>query len=236
MARSRDEGMERRIIGAAMEVFGEQGFQATTLKDIAAGAGISTGSIYTYFKDKEALFQTAVLFGWDSFNADLAALAESGADREARLSFLLDRGFSSLAQALPLLRGMLFDASKQRLVEPQLERVIASIDRLLSPDRSEVSDDAIPLERSPRQALIRILVTGILFSAALGESKGAGERLDNLRFAVLAFLRLNRNLDGQPGASAAAEADSAEADSAEAGAAQGAVISADAPPRAGEIP
>ena len=63
MARLRDEGMETRIIRSAMDVFGEQGFQATTLKDIAAGAGISTGSIYTYFKDKEALFQATVLYG-----------------------------------------------------------------------------------------------------------------------------------------------------------------------------
>jgi AcrR family transcriptional regulator len=213
--------MEQRIIQAAMTVFGEQGFQATTLKDIAAGAGISTGSIYTYFQDKEALFQATVLYGWDSFNTELATLSSSGAGREERLSFLLDKGFAALTQALPLLRGMLFDASKQNLVEPQLERVIASIDRLLSPDSAEVvagsgdSDDdlsapppAAPmpfafeaaarervLAQRPRQALIRILITGILFSAALGTPDNSVEMLDNLRFAVVSFLRLVQTFD-----------------------------------------
>ncbi|MGO8692437.1 MAG: TetR/AcrR family transcriptional regulator [Rectinemataceae bacterium] len=223
MARLRDEGMETRIIRSAMDVFGEQGFQATTLKDIAAGAGISTGSIYTYFKDKEALFQATVLYGWDSFNAELAALAASGAGREERLSLLLDKGFAALTQALPLLRGMLFDADKQHLVEPQLERVIASIDRLLSPgpERNAGGEaEASPFPSSaaeasetgraqrPRQALIRILITGILFSAALGEPEGAADMLGNLRFAVVSFLRFVQNSDrSEPPAASVAKTD-----------------------------
>lgn len=190
MSRSREEGMEERIIEAAMAVFGERGFQATTLKDIAAGAGISTGSIYTYFHDKEALFQAAASYGWDRFSVELAIIADSGVGREERIASLLDKGFAALTQALPLLRGMLFDASKQHLVEPGMERVIAAIDRLLSPDTGEGEGPGRIFGRKARQSLIKLLVTGIMFSAALGDPEQSPEALADFRFAVISFMRL----------------------------------------------
>ncbi|HTX71412.1 MAG TPA: helix-turn-helix domain-containing protein [Rectinemataceae bacterium] len=190
MARTREEGMEIRIIEAAMAVFGERGFQATTLKDIATGAGISTGSIYTYFADKESLFQAAVSYGWDRFSAELAVLADSDASREQRLAALLDKGFAALTQALPLLRGMLFDASRHNLVEPGMERVTSAIDRLLTPDEEEEGGPGRVFAAKARQSLIKILVTGILFSAALGAPDQSPEALENFRYAVISFLRL----------------------------------------------
>lgn len=41
------------IIDAAIEVISEQGFQRTTIKQIASKAGIADGTIYNYFKSKD---------------------------------------------------------------------------------------------------------------------------------------------------------------------------------------
>lgn len=41
------------IIDAAIEVISEQGFQRTTIKQIASKAGIADGTIYNYFKNKD---------------------------------------------------------------------------------------------------------------------------------------------------------------------------------------
>jgi AcrR family transcriptional regulator len=46
----------RQILDAALEVFGEHGLAAARLEDIARTAGVSKGTIYLYFPNKEALF------------------------------------------------------------------------------------------------------------------------------------------------------------------------------------
>lgn len=45
------------ILDAALECFSKRGFDATRVEDIARLAGVAKGSVYTHFKDKEALFQ-----------------------------------------------------------------------------------------------------------------------------------------------------------------------------------
>jgi AcrR family transcriptional regulator len=54
--------LERReaILAAALDEFSSQGFAAARLDDVARRAGIAKGTIYLYFRDKEALFQELV--------------------------------------------------------------------------------------------------------------------------------------------------------------------------------
>src|SRR6267143_7230775 len=49
-----------QIIKAALEVFGECGLANARLQDIAERAGVSKGTIYLYFTDKEELFREMV--------------------------------------------------------------------------------------------------------------------------------------------------------------------------------
>jgi AcrR family transcriptional regulator len=53
---------ERRdvILAAALDEFSTQGFAAARLDDIARRAGVAKGTIYLYFRGKEALFQELV--------------------------------------------------------------------------------------------------------------------------------------------------------------------------------
>ena len=46
----------KKILVAAKDQFAEHGFHGTNAKEIAATAGVSVGSFYSYFKDKKALF------------------------------------------------------------------------------------------------------------------------------------------------------------------------------------
>ena len=50
----------REICAAALEVFAEKGFAAAKLDEIARRAGVSKGTLYLYFKDKEELFRAVV--------------------------------------------------------------------------------------------------------------------------------------------------------------------------------
>ena len=48
------------ILDAALTVFAERGYEAARLDDMAARAGVAKGTLYLYFKDKEALFEALV--------------------------------------------------------------------------------------------------------------------------------------------------------------------------------
>jgi AcrR family transcriptional regulator len=58
--RRRPEHRPQQIIEAALEVFGEQGLANARLQDIAARAGVSKGTIYLYFPNKEELFREVI--------------------------------------------------------------------------------------------------------------------------------------------------------------------------------
>jgi AcrR family transcriptional regulator len=44
------------ILDAALALFSHQGFRATSVREIAGRAGVSTGNVYHHFSDKEAIF------------------------------------------------------------------------------------------------------------------------------------------------------------------------------------
>jgi len=48
------------ILAAALDEFSARGFAATRIDDVARRAGVAKGTIYLYFRDKEALFQELV--------------------------------------------------------------------------------------------------------------------------------------------------------------------------------
>jgi len=54
------EDRPEQIIKAALEVFGECGLANARLQDIAERAGISKGTIYLYFSNKEELFREMI--------------------------------------------------------------------------------------------------------------------------------------------------------------------------------
>src|SRR5947209_2426876 len=56
IAKERTQENQRRIEAAALELFTSQGFHGTNNREIAQKVGVSTGTIYTYFPSKEAIF------------------------------------------------------------------------------------------------------------------------------------------------------------------------------------
>ena len=55
-----DSTKRRQIVEGARGIFLSQGFDAASMNDIARAAGVSKGTLYVYFKDKEALFEAIV--------------------------------------------------------------------------------------------------------------------------------------------------------------------------------
>lgn len=56
----RKEARPAELISAALELFIEKGYAGTRLEDVAARAGVSKGTLYLYFENKEDLFKAVV--------------------------------------------------------------------------------------------------------------------------------------------------------------------------------
>ncbi len=69
-----------RILNVAIKEFADNGFENTSIQQIAKKAGISVGSIYKYFENKETMFSMVVHEGLSSLEELLISLADSSED------------------------------------------------------------------------------------------------------------------------------------------------------------
>lgn len=76
MARTR-EFDEEKVLEAAMQLFWEKGYEATSLSDLTARMGIQRPSIYSTFGDKRELFEAALRKYTTSRAADIRARLQS---------------------------------------------------------------------------------------------------------------------------------------------------------------
>jgi AcrR family transcriptional regulator len=57
---SDDSAKRRQIVEGARQIFLQHGFDAASMNDIARKAGVSKGTLYVYFENKEQLFEAIV--------------------------------------------------------------------------------------------------------------------------------------------------------------------------------
>lgn len=78
--RKRDERV-RRIVAVAAEVFGERGYEAATVEEVAERLDVTKGSLYYYFAGKDELATAAIETLGTDWTERLESLAVSLADR-----------------------------------------------------------------------------------------------------------------------------------------------------------
>ena len=80
---------EKRMLDAAEEVFGQQGFQAASMDEIARRSGITKALLYQYFGSKDGLYEACVERGRaDLFDALREAVAAAPPGREQLAAFV----------------------------------------------------------------------------------------------------------------------------------------------------
>jgi len=72
-----DNAKRRQIVEGARAIFLQHGFDAASMNDIARAAGVSKGTLYVYFENKEQLFEAIVhqecqVHAEDTFDLDPA--------------------------------------------------------------------------------------------------------------------------------------------------------------------
>lgn len=71
----RKEARPSELLAAALTLFVERGFAATRLEDVARHAGVSKGTLYLYYANKESLFKAVIEEGIIPVIAENEAIA-----------------------------------------------------------------------------------------------------------------------------------------------------------------
>ena len=72
----KDHSLDEKIIKAAKEEFMQYGFQKASLHKIAQNAGLTTGALYTRYKNKDALFCSLMANVMEAFRTNAESLRE----------------------------------------------------------------------------------------------------------------------------------------------------------------
>ncbi len=117
---------KRKLIDAGVQLMRAQGYNATTVDDICATAGVTKGGFFHYFKSKDDLAKAAVLYFRDSKQDDseqapFRQLADPLDRIFARLEFVKE----SVGGTTRLTKGCLIGMFAQELssTHPELRRV-----------------------------------------------------------------------------------------------------------------
>jgi AcrR family transcriptional regulator len=95
----RKEARPSELLEAALCLFVEKGFAATRLEDVAARAGVSKGTLYLYYENKDALFKAVIQEGIIPVIAENEAIAarHSGCSFDL-LELLLENWWTKIGQ------------------------------------------------------------------------------------------------------------------------------------------
>ncbi|HSK42195.1 MAG TPA: TetR/AcrR family transcriptional regulator [Arenibaculum sp.] len=95
--RRRKEARPSEILSAALDVFSERGFAATKLDDVAARSGISKGTLYLYFPNKQELFKAVVR---EALLPNIERIERMVGDFPGPSTVLLERFVETVTQAV----------------------------------------------------------------------------------------------------------------------------------------
>ncbi|HPR34391.1 MAG TPA: TetR/AcrR family transcriptional regulator [Anaerolineaceae bacterium] len=109
-----------KILQSAVQLFLEEGFEATSVNDICKHAGVSKGSFYHYFETKQALFLT-MMENWSSrvmqsVLSQPISVESSVKDVLVKMPYQFNAAFAAVPKGFPIL----VDFWRQAMADPAI--------------------------------------------------------------------------------------------------------------------
>ncbi len=146
-----------RVLGAALKVFRERGFQAATMREIAAEAGMAVGAAYYYFDSKDAL---VMAFYEQTQEQMIPALDEALAQSrtlEQRLRGIIGLKFEHFAPNRALLAALSAHSDPHHPLSPFSPQTAAIRNRDLAYFQQAIADSRLHLPASILPYVPRLL-------------------------------------------------------------------------------
>ncbi len=142
MAQVLKDEIRENILKAALQEFYEKGYKSAAMREIASKAKIPTGLIYSYYKNKENLFNAVlypVLYDWErvltakdnGYSEEIYGLSK--AETECLLNL-----FEHRRECI-----ILFDKSEGTQYEQEKDRFIEAIEEHLNKHKKDTEMDGI---------------------------------------------------------------------------------------------
>ena len=132
----RSQATRDRILDSARRLFGEQGYDRTTIRAVAADAKIHPSMVMRYYGSKEGLFAATASF--DLEIPDLSAVPRSDVGKTLVRHFL--RRWRARCEELPaLLRvSVTHEQARERLLDLLRRQVASAVAGVCGPDQAPV--------------------------------------------------------------------------------------------------
>lgn len=158
VAAPRQHNRRDALLAAAAQLIATRGYDATSMRDIAAAAGMQAGSLYYHYDSKDALFVAV-------HGAAVGAIAKAVARATADITDPWDRLAAAAGAHLEALLGSRRTAS---IVSPDFPVANARIRARLVAQRDAYERsfsamiEALPLKSVEDRSLVRLLLLGAL--------------------------------------------------------------------------
>ena len=154
-----------RILAAALEVFAAKGYEAASISDVTAAAGVSRGLVSYYFATKEQLAAELL----DRWLDGIAAILTLQGTPDERLAGIIDGALMAAATTLPIQRLAI-----SLMMQPSTHDVFARVEDAKSARLALVEDairDVFTARGAPDPAveemLLRATLEGITVKLAI---------------------------------------------------------------------
>ncbi len=149
--RGRPGNDRETVLRRAIELFNRQGYDATSINDIAVDLGVSKSALYHHFASKEALLAAALDEALEGLSSAVAAAADATRDESAydRLQATVEAAVHILVAHLPAVTLLLrvrgnsplekSALERRRHIDEQLARVVRQ-----AADEGDLRDDVDP--------------------------------------------------------------------------------------------
>jgi AcrR family transcriptional regulator len=178
------------ILDAATKIFAEKGYQYATIAEVAKEAGVSTGLVYSYFKNKLDLLLSVVLLFWQNINQENQEKITDIRDPFDKLMLILQNIEASLIkdgkvvylikvlnEALPhvfMIKENDLQSKRQEIIEEN-KRLLDTIDGIITEGQKKKVFDSTLKPSVLRQILcgsIETLIYGLFYKTHCNQEIG----------------------------------------------------------------
>ncbi|MDR0213967.1 MAG: TetR/AcrR family transcriptional regulator [Comamonas sp.] len=180
------------IADAAMQVFWQRGYAATSIQDLVQGTGLSRSSLYSTFESKQGLYERALQRYSAITTANVELLSGAGPAKDLIERLLKQVAESELSD--PLQRGCLVanaslelaahDETVAGLVALNLQRLQQALEALIE---RGINNGELASTLAPR-ALARFFVNTIQGMRVLGKGSPVAQRRQSFKDVIAVAL------------------------------------------------